>query len=135
MLQYPYYNPGNLERVFDKSGKELMFDGQKQSLEGSQFRCFINIECGYRALIKQILFMYARGLKTIAEIIETFAPINDNNPTEQYIANVSCWMNISRDVSLVITKELLINFAASISRQENGQLANLSEIEAGFDLL
>jgi hypothetical protein len=79
--------------------------------------------------------MYARGLKSIAEIIETFAPINDNNPTEQYIANVSCWMNISRDVSLVITKELLINFASSISRQENGQLANVNEVEAGFNLL
>jgi len=79
--------------------------------------------------------MYARGLKTIAEIIGTFAPIEDNNDTEQYIVNVSGWMNISRDESLVITKELLINFAASISRQENGQLANLSEIEAGFNLL
>jgi len=72
-------NPGNLN-----------FVGQEgATLEpGGRFAQFRSIVDGLRALDRQLGLYSMRGKKTIAEIISTYAPSNENN-TAAYISSVS----------------------------------------------
>jgi hypothetical protein len=135
MLKAPYFNPGNLEKSYDYEGKSLFFVGEVYRPDVSMFRCFVDVRYGYRALIKQILEYYSKGLKTLAEIIPVFAPVLDNNDTPTYIKAVCSEINMSPGQQIVITKNFLISFASAISRQENGIETILSDVESGFDLL
>jgi len=62
---------------------------------------FPTVELGWKALCYQIeLDMVTRG-KTLKEFITKFAPPEDNNDTEAYIAAVSLYTGIGRDERLV----------------------------------
>jgi hypothetical protein len=69
-------NPGNLRRW-----------GAMPVVNG--FAVFPNITVGLEAMEAQLGLYFQRGLNTLQKIIRTWAPASDNNPTNNYILNVS----------------------------------------------
>ena len=75
-------NPGNIRNSKTK------YLGEVQPSQDSAFKQFQSIDYGYRAMFVLIEHYYkARGLKTIRQIINRYAPASENN-TEAYIQQV-----------------------------------------------
>ena len=135
MLDKEHFNPGNLERTYDKYGNPCLFEGESVQNMDIVFRKFISIQYGYRALMEQLNLYFKRDINTIAVIIPIFAPITNSNPVEQYIANVCAWTGLEPNKKYQPDSEILIKLAAAISRQENGIPAIISDVIAGYHLL
>ena len=73
---------------------------------------------GIRAAAIVLRSYRKRGVVTLADIVATWAPHEDDNPTQAYINNVSTWTGIDRD-ALVVELDYPALLAAMI-RQENG---------------
>lgn len=99
------------------------------------FKTFSAMPWGYRAMFVA-LYTYQRryGLNTITGLIRRWAPSNEND-TEAYIAAVSrdsgiqptTWINTQH-------RDTMIPIVAAMSRVENGVSADISEVEAGWEL-
>ena len=82
------------------------------------------------------LYTYQRryGLNTITGLIRRWAPSNEND-TDAYIATVSrdsgiqptTWINTQH-------RDTMIPIVAAMSRVENGVSADMSEVDAGWEL-
>ena len=140
-LAYVNMNPLNIR--FDK--KTNWFGSRLKDRKG--FVQFAAFSYGYRAAV-MILRSYAkRGLKTVPQIIETWAPRNEND-TEAYIKTVL--ENLSERQSEPYTvdenteidlrnRELVVQLLLSMTRVEMG--ANAAQVhsmrtyaELGYDL-
>lgn len=113
------HNPGNIRPLHDG-----IWVGQT-GVDSHGFVVFDTIEHGMRALMRNLLSYYNnRGLKTVERIIERWAPPDDGNDTDAYIANVAKWLGVKPDDPLTMTDEVtLSNFAAAIAHQEQGGVA------------
>jgi hypothetical protein len=123
-------NPGNIE------GNNEGFQGQIPS--SNQFASFDTAANGFRAILVTIHTKIVKdGLNTITALITSYAPPEDNNPTAQYIANVSAWTGIpalqvldesfySLDASNGIT-----GLAKAIVRQEGNTVSD-ADVETAF---
>jgi hypothetical protein len=78
-MQKPKNNPLNI-RISANA-----WQGKVKTVETVGFEQFTTLEYGVRAAMKNMLTYLSRGVDTVAEIISTWAPPSDNNPTLAYI--------------------------------------------------
>lgn len=123
-------NPGNIRISSTKWQGEIMPSTDKS------FKQFNTMAYGYRALIK-LLQNYRKlyNLKTVAELINRWAPSNENN-TSAYITRVCKEMQVpSTHVPDINDKATMCAMAAAISQVENGVPAVMEDVRKGWDLL
>lgn len=111
----------------------IQWDGMTNYQDHKIFVRFKSPEWGIRAAARILNTYSARGLDTIREIVSTWAPPSDNNPTEKYVKNVGEWTGI--DVDEVIGREEYPAILAAMIRMENGYNPFSTEfIKHGVDL-
>ncbi len=140
-LAYVNMNPLNIR--FDK--KTNWFGSRLKDKRG--FVQFAAFSYGYRAAV-MILRSYAkRGLKTVPQIIETWAPRNEND-TEAYINSVLSFMSPRQSEPFTVDREtmidlknrdLVVQLLLAMTRVEMGanhaQVAKMRPYaELGYDL-
>jgi hypothetical protein len=135
MLNYPYYNPGNLKVSFDSRGCPDIMLGQIQPDKGDIFCKYESVIYGYRALARQLQIFFEKNIDTLNLIIAKFAPPSDNNNTSVYIANISKWTGIDPKATVLYDPHTAIILCRAISMQENGEDAVLADVVAGVRLL
>jgi len=123
-------NPGNIRISSTK------WQGEITPSKDKSFKQFSSMAYGYRAVIK-LLQNYRKlyHLKTIAELINRWAPSNENN-TAGYITRVCKEMQVpSTHVPDVEDEATMCAMAAAISLVENGVSANMNDVCKGWELL
>lgn len=101
------------------------------------FAVYDTMENGIRALAKNLLAYYARGIDTVAEAISRWAPSADHNNTLAYIAFVCSVLSCQPDDEFNFRDpDFLFWMVTAIGEQEQGHDAftqNVSDqqIEAG----
>jgi hypothetical protein len=123
-------NPGNIRLTKDN------WQGLRTEQTDPDFFQFETMAYGFRALFK-LLKNYRKkyGCQTIAEIIERYAPRNEND-TNSYILTVCRLMEVpSTFVPDVEDKETMFSLAASICFVENGEQAYINDLLQGWELL
>ena len=122
-------NPGNI-RI-----SKTKYLGEVQPSQDSSFKQFQSIDYGYRAMFVLLEHYYkARGLKTIRQIINRYAPASENN-TEAYIQQVASICFRSADEEIDITnKDEMVLLVSAMSRVENGRIANVDDVIRGWNL-
>lgn len=123
-------NPGNIRISRDK------WRGETSPSQDKAFKQFDSMAWGYRAMF-HLINNYSRlyGCNTIRKIIDRWAPPEDNNHTEAYIAAVCKDTGVPPDGHITTTyKDIMVPIVAAMARVENGVPANLSDVNAGWDL-
>jgi hypothetical protein len=122
-------NPGNIRHNRDK------FRGEVIPSRDGAFKQFTSMAYGYRAMFVTLgTYLERDGRDTIEKIITAWAPATEND-TAGYIRQVERLSGIRRDRVLTAADgDDYIRIAAAMSRVENGEAANLSEVEEGFSL-
>lgn len=108
-------NPGNLVKT------SIPWQGKIPHSQNtdSRFEQFVDLRHGVRALMRDIITDYEKGLTTITSLISEFAPSFENN-TAGYINSVSNMIGIgSQDIIPSITKSRLIGLSKAIVFVEN----------------
>lgn len=108
-------NPGNI--MFNR---EFSWIGQtgKDSDGYLQFDTAVH---GMRAIGKDLLSKFSRGLDTVQKIIEVYAPPSEND-TVAYMKDVAQRLNVDADEHLQITEQnILSSFIKAIVIHENGR--------------
>ncbi len=125
-------NPGNIRRTTDQwQGMDLSYYGD--------FVRFESPEYGYRAMAKLLRNYHARGLVTIQQIINTWAPSSEND-TSSYIEHVASFLQTSPAEELNLDDPIVLgDLIEVIARHENGSAAweanhNRQMIEQGIAL-
>lgn len=100
------------------------------------FKTFTDKAHGYRAAFVTLhTYLTKYGRNTIEKIITAWAPPEDNNDTEAYIAAVEKESGIPRDKALTASDgKDYIKIVAAMSKVENGKTASMSEVKDGFKL-
>lgn len=117
-------NPGNIR-----------WDGKTQwqglaGVDDAGFVIFDTPENGIRAMARVLASYGRRGVVTVADIIRTWAPPNENN-TPAYIASVETRTGLS--AAQPVPRERLADFLAAIIHHENGQQPyTAAQIEQGI---
>jgi len=120
-------NPLNIRHSADS------FQGEIKGTD-TAFKTFISMAYGYRAAFVILHTYFSRGLNTIEKIVTRWAPPNENN-TAGYVANVEKWSGVSRQKVLTLTDGAdYIMIVAAMSFMENGRNADITEVQAGFNL-
>ena len=87
-------------------------EGFRESTSIGYFVVFDTIDNGVRAGLKNLEgYFTRRNLKTISEIINTYAPPGDGNDTTRYIADVVDWLNDNWKTGT--TKDTILSFAGA----------------------
>lgn len=122
-------NPGNIRR------SNFRYVGERPSSTDSEFRQFVSMEYGYRALFRLLrTYDYIHHRRTIRTIIERYAPPSENN-TAAYIRRVVERTGFDADRELnTLCHDDMVALAAAISEVENGTMPNMEEVEAGWKL-
>lgn len=127
---YRNNNPGNIRINGDK------FQGEVIPSQDKEFKQFESMAYGYRAIFK-ILRNYQVNYKlnTIRQMISRWAPENEND-TANYISFVSERSGIPADDPIrTDNREMMIRIVAAMSKVENGQEAEMSDVIRGWELL
>lgn len=123
-------NPGNIRINND------LFQGEIRPSRDKSFKQFDTMAYGYRAVFKVLLNYYKNyKLDTIRKMIGRWAPENEND-TEAYVKAVSDYAGIPADDPIDITdREQMIRIVAGMSKVENGRVADMPDVIAGWNLL
>jgi hypothetical protein len=120
-------NPLNIRHSADS------FQGEIKGTD-TAFKTFISMAYGYRTAFVILHTYFSRGLNTIEKIVTRWAPPNENN-TAGYVANVEKWAGVSRQKVLTLADGAdYIMIVVAMSFMENGKNANITEVQAGFNL-
>lgn len=113
-------NPGNIRPA------SYTWTGQVGTAEcgvSGSFVVFSEPVYGIRAIAKDLLTKYARGLNTVASIITVYAPPSENL-TGSYIAQVAKMLGVSENTPLTMTDGYTLNaFVRAIILHENGRIS------------
>ena len=85
-IAYRNRNPLNI-----RYSEKITWQGQDKSYKGTFVR-FNRFSMGYRAAVKILRSYHLRDIRSIRDIVRTWAPPNENK-TDQYIKNVVHFMN------------------------------------------
>jgi hypothetical protein len=103
-------------------------------VKDKSFKSFSTMPYGYRAAFVTLATYLSRGCNTIEKIITKWAPPTEND-TESYIAKVEKWSGVPRNKELTASDGAdYILIVAAMSFVENGQNADISAVQAGFNL-
>lgn len=121
-------NPGNIRHSSEN------WQGEIPTMDKS-FKAFKTMAYGYRAMFVLINnYQKKYGLKTITEIINRWAPPNENDTTN-YCKCVSEWSGVPATSKITTTnREVIVPIVAAMSRMENGTPAVMRDVEAGYKL-
>jgi hypothetical protein len=123
-------NPGNVRK------SNTRWQG-KTAGKDTDFETFDSPEHGIRALTRILLTYYRmHELRTVKEIIERWAPPNENN-TGAYIASVAryCGVSPAQVIDLESDEIILRRMVTAIIRHENGCMPYKdTTIVAGIDM-
>lgn len=111
-------NPGNIRPA------GYTWQGQSGIDSGSMgsYVIFSTPEYGIRAIAKDLLTKYARGLNTVRKIITAYAPPSEN-PTESYINSVCTSLGVMSTSPLDLNDiDTLTGFVYAIIKHENGRV-------------
>ena len=120
-------NPLNIRHSADR------FQGEIAGTDKS-FKTFSSLAYGYRAAFVILGTYLSQGCNTIEKIISRWAPPAEND-TESYISQVERYSGVSRHKELTSasgTEYMMI--VAAMSFVENGQNADIAQVQAGFNL-
>jgi hypothetical protein len=120
-------NPLNIRHSADH------FQGEIAGTDKS-FKTFSSLAYGYRAAFVILGTYFSQGCNTIEKIISRWAPPAEND-TESYISQVERYSGVPRHKELTSasgTEYMMI--VAAMSFVENGQNADIAEVQAGFNL-
>lgn len=123
-------NPGNIRH------DGVKWRGEVVPSQDKQFKQFEIMPWGYRAMF-HLINNYSRlhGCDTVRKIISRWAPPQDNNHTEAYIAAVCKQAGTSPDGIITTTnRDVMIPIIAAMSRVENGTPAVMPDVNAGWEL-
>ncbi|MDX7999439.1 structural protein [Xenorhabdus sp. Reich] len=110
-------NPGNIDHnPANKWQGQLPHD---RSIE-KRFCRFETAEHGIRALIKLLINYHGNGYKSVAKMINRWAPPNENK-TLIYIKNVAQSLGVDPLQIFELNKQTLIALAKAIIYHENGK--------------
>ena len=121
-------NPGNIRRG------AVRYRGEVDSTD-SRFRQFESMAMGYRAMFVLLhTYRLKHGLKTVAQMIERYAPSAEND-TEAYIRAVESISGIDTSMTIDTTEpEVMMPVVSAMSRVETGVCAVPAEVMAGWNL-
>lgn len=121
-------NPGNIR--FNSS---FTWQGQAGKDSGG-YLIFDTVENGIRAIGKDLLTKFSRGLNTVRKIISVYAPSFEND-TESYIRAVSSAMGVDDSETFnLYSASQLRTFVVAIIRHENGRVNfSTAQIDAGIE--
>ena len=104
-------NPGNIELGGDR------WMGMSKDQPDPRFVKFDTPEYGIRAMCRIFMSYRKRGICTVQQIIDTWAPAHEN-PTEKYTQNVCTWTGLDQDED--VTQDKYPVLIPGIIRQEVG---------------
>ena len=109
-------NPGNIRKSSDA------WKGLAADQPDPEFFSFSEPRWGIRAAAKVLqTYQEVHGLRTLAEIINRWAPLSEND-TQSYITAVSIWSGIEpEEVSDVMDYETVFRLLRAMVRMENGK--------------
>ena len=119
------HNPGNIRHGAD-------WQGMAEQQTDSAFVQFKSPEWGIRAMVRILRTYESRGLQTVRQIIDRWAPPNEND-TESYVQAVAKAVGVMP--SELLTDAHLPALLKAIIAHENGQQPYTDEqIQQGIDL-
>ena len=119
-------NPGNIESNDVKWRGKIGNDGR--------FIKFDKMESGVRALALILInYYYKRGLVTVRQIINRYAPPTEND-TGAYVQAVADAVGVSPDDTLPAIEPYLADMVAAIIKHENGRTIADYDIQRGVSL-
>lgn len=120
-------NPLNIRHSADR------FQGEIAGTDKS-FKTFSSLAYGYRAAFVILGTYLSQGFNTIEKIISRWAPPAEND-TESYISQVERYSGVPRHKELTSASETeYMMIVAAMSFVENGQNADIAQVQAGFNL-
>ncbi|MBP7180711.1 MAG: structural protein P5 [Dysgonomonadaceae bacterium] len=120
-------NPLNIRHSADR------FQGEIAGRDKS-FKTFASLPYGYRAAFVILGTYLSRGINSIEKIITKWAPSTEND-TESYIFQVEKYSGVPRRKELTPSSGAeFIMIVAAMSFVENGQNADIAQVQAGFNL-
>ena len=124
-------NPGNIRL------SKQPWQGEVRPSQDKAFCQFETMAYGYRALMKLLQnYKKLHGCNTIAQMIQRWAPPEDNNHTASYINTVCRRIGIESGRHIDVTdKAIMMSLASAISFVENGVVADMADVEQGWNLL
>lgn len=122
-------NPGNIRRSATR------YVGEVSPSRDAEFKEFETMAYGYRAMFV-LIDSYRRryGLNTIRSIISRYAPPTENF-TEGYVRFITRRTGIAAEEKIdTRSAKDMIPIVAAMSEIENGVAANMTDVEAGWEL-
>ncbi len=108
-------NPGNI--------RPASYTWQGQTGVADNFVVFSDPVYGIRAIAKDLLTKFGRGLDTVAKIISVYAPPSENL-TSAYISSVAGALGVGADTPLNLYDPYVMTaFVKAIIKHENGRVA------------
>lgn len=125
------HNPGNIRPSLSQWRGQVGIDSGKMG----DYIIFSEPKWGIRAIARDLKTKYARGLNTVASIINAYAP-PEENPTSAYIQSVCAALGILSIAKLDLNdKDTLMRFVHAIIKHENGRVIySHDQIREGVEL-
>lgn len=134
-------NPGNIRMPPKKLEDKDKFIGELRPSRDPDFRTFVNMAYGYRAM-HYLLRRYKNSyqLNTLEQMINRYAPPADNNATEVYIDFVAKRAGIGRkDIVDVSNMTVMCRIVEAMATMEcggrTGWEPDMNEVRDGWILL
>ncbi|MCG2581933.1 MAG: structural protein [Marinobacter sp.] len=131
-------NPGNIRHGDN-------WQGMAQDQPDESFVYFVDPRYGYRAMVKVLQSYARRGVVTVRDIINTWAPPVGRDPntgetytqeTGAYVAHVARRLGVTPDARVDLdNKHQVVELLDAITRHENAnETFDRSTIERGYEL-
>jgi hypothetical protein len=111
-------NPGNIDWIANAAKRWRGMIRQETPAEGGRFGVFDTPANGVRAIAQELLLDDRRGVRTVAGLINNWAPSNENN-TSAYVRAVAGELRVEPDDAIDV-RVYLPRLVAAIIRHENG---------------
>lgn len=112
-------NPGNIDWIERVQARWRGMIRKETQEEGGRFAVFDTAANGVRAIARELLLDESRGIRTVAGLINNWAPASENN-TSSYVQAVARELRVEPDDVLDV-HGYLPRLVAAIVRHENGQ--------------
>jgi len=119
-------NPGNIRL------SNTTWQGQSATQTDGSFIQFDSPEYGIRAIAKILNSYASRGINTVQDIINTWAPSTENN-TAAYIQDVANQMGVSPDATVTDANKASL-IAAIITHENGSQPYSQQQIDTGISM-